>query len=177
MKWRESVLVALMAAALCALSPWALPVGAVPVSLASLGVYFCVGLLGLRGGTLAVGIHLLLGAVGVPVFAGFIGGLPHLLGPTGGYLLGYLPCALVAGALMRVNPAGKWLPLWLGVGTLVLYALGTAWYMWQTAAPLWAAVAICVLPFVVADVVKIAVATAVILPLRGRLNRVLCPRP
>ena len=177
MKWRESVLVALMAAALCALSPWALPVGAVPVSLASLGVYFCVGLLGLRGGTLAVGIHLLLGAVGVPVFAGFIGGLPHLLGPTGGSLLGYLPCALVAGALMRVNPAGKWLPLWLGVGTLVLYALGTAWYMWQTAVPLWTAVTICVLPFVVADVVKIAVATAVILPLRGRLNRVLCLRP
>ena len=177
MRLRQNVLTTLLAAALCVMAPVAVPVGAVPISLASLGVYFCVGLLGLRGGTLAVGVYLLLGAVGVPVFAGFIGGLPHLLGPTGGYLLGYLPCALVAGALMRVNPAGKWLPLWLGVGTLVLYALGTAWYMWQTAVPLWAAVAICVLPFVVADVVKIAVATAVILPLRGRLNRVLCPRP
>lgn len=176
MKWRDSVPIALMAAALCALSPWALPVGAVPISLATLGVYFCVGLLGLRGGTLAVGVYLLLGAVGVPVFAGFIGGLPHLLGPTGGYLLGYLPCAVAAGVLMRVIPDGKWFPLWLGVGTLVLYALGTAWYMWQTAVPLWAALATCVLPFVAADVVKIAVATAVILPLRGRIDRVLRPR-
>ena len=176
MKWRDSLPIALMAAALCALAPWALPVGAVPVSLATLGVYLCVGLLGLRGGTLAVGVYLLLGAVGVPVFAGFIGGLPHLFGPTGGYLLGYVACALVAGGLMAIEPRRGLVPLWLALGTLALYALGTVWYLWQTAVPLWAALASCVLPFVAADVVKIAVATAVILPLRGRLSRVLCPR-
>lgn len=171
MTWRDSVPIALMAAALCVLSPWALPVGAISLSLASLGVYFCVGLLGLRRGTVAVGLYLLLGAVGVPVFAGFTGGLPHLLGPTGGYLLGYLLCALVSGALWRINPNGKWFPLWLGLGTVTLYALGTVWYMWQTAAPLWAALVVCVLPFLAADVAKIVVATAVVLPLRGRLAR------
>ena len=170
MKVRESILVALMAAVLCALSPWAIPVGVVPLSLSTLGVYLAVGLLGMRRGSAAVGVYLLLGGVGVPIFAGFSGGLAHIVGPTGGYLLGYLACTLVAGGLMAIQPRRGFLPLWLAVGTLALYAVGTLWYLWQTACPLWTALAACVLPFLVADGGKIAVATVVIWSLRGRLR-------
>lgn len=176
MKTRNVVWIALMAAMVCALSPWALPVGVVPLSLSTLGVYVAVGLLGTRRGSAAVGVYLLLGALGVPVFSGFSGGLVHLVGPTGGYLLGYLPCALVVGVLMARFPRRGLVPLWLAVGTLVLYAMGTLWYLWQTACPLWAALAACVLPFLVADAVKIAAATLVIWSLRGRLRPLLQPR-
>ena len=161
MKWRESVLVALMAAALCALSPWALPVGAVPVSLASLGVYFCVGLLGLRGGTLAVGIHLLLGAVGVPVFSGFQGGFGVFLGPTGGFLWGFLPTALLTGHLLGKNP-----PLWrrfaaMGAGMLVLYLAGTLWFSFGYtggATAFWESLLLCCVPYLLPDAAKVAIA-------------------
>ena len=176
MKGRDVVWIALMAAVVCALSPWAIPVGLVPLSLSTLGVYVAVGLLGTRRGVTAVGVYLLLGALGVPVFSGFSGGLIHLVGPTGGYLLGYLLCALVAGALMARFPRRGLVPLWLTMGTLVLYAVGTLWYGWQTACPLWSALAVCVLPFLVADAVKIAAATIVIWSLRGRLRSLLYPR-
>ena len=170
MKVRESIVVALMAAVLCALSPWAIPVGVIPLSLSTLGVYLAVGLLGARRGSAAVGVYLLLGALGVPIFAGFSGGLVHIVGPTGGYLLGYVACAFVAGGLMAIEPRRGLIPLWLAVGTLALYAVGTLWYLWQTACPLWSALAVCVLPFLVADGAKIAVATLVIWSLRGRLR-------
>ena len=176
MKVRKSIVVALMAAVLCALSPWAIPVGVVPLSLSTLGVYLAVGLLGMRQGSAAVGVYLLLGALGVPVFAGFSGGLAHIVGPTGGYLPGYLACAVSAGALLAWQPRRCLVPLWLTVGTLVLYAVGTLWYLWQTACPLWSALAVCVLPFLVADGAKIAVATVVIWSLRGRLRPLLQPR-
>ena len=176
MKVKNIVLTALMAAVVCALSPWAIPFGAVPLSLATLGVYVAVGLVGVRRGSAAVSIYLLLGALGVPLFAGFSGGLVHLVGPTGGYLLGYLPCALVAGGLMAWQPRRGLVPLWLAAGTLTLYAVGTLWYLWQTACPLGSALAACVLPFLVTDAAKIAVATIVIWSLRGRLRPLLYPR-
>ena len=170
------VWIALMAAVVCALSPWTLPVGVVPLSLSTLGVYVAVGLLGTRRGVTAVGVYLLLGALGVPVFSGFSGGLAHIVGPTGGYLLGYLLCAWVAGVLMARFPRRGLVPLWLSVATLALYAVGTLWYLWQTACPLWSALVACVLPFLVVDAVKIAAATIVIWYLRGRLRSLLYPR-
>ena len=86
MKLRRNVLTALLAAALCVMAPLAVPLGPVPVTLATLGVYLAAGLLGPWRGAAAVGLYLLLGAVGVPVFAGFTAGFPVLFGVTGGYL-------------------------------------------------------------------------------------------
>lgn len=170
MKLRQNVLTALFAAVLCVLAPWAVPVGFVPVTLATLGVYLAAGLLGPWRGTAAVGLYLLLGAVGLPVFAGFSGGAQQLVGLTGGYLWGYLLCALAAGWLIRRAPRPVLVPLWLVTGTALLYAVGTLWYCRQTGAPPGTALSTCVLPFLPADGVKIAVATALILPLRGRIK-------
>ena len=169
MKTKQLVRIALMAAVLCVLAPWKIPVGPIPITLASFGVYLAAGVLGPLEGTIAVVVYVLLGAVGVPVFSGFTGGAGCLLGLTGGYILGYIPCAAVSGLLMGRNA-----PLWrralaLVAGTAVLYALGTAMYCIQSGKALAAALAACVLPFLPLDAVKIAVC-AVALPLLWRLR-------
>lgn len=172
MKWRDNVLTALLAAALCVMAPMTVPLSPVPITLATLGVYLAAGLLGPWRGAAAVGLYLLLGAVGVPVFAGFSAGFPVLFGLTGGFLWGYLPCVIVAGLLCRGD---RWdvLPLALAAGTAVLYVAGVAWYMAQTGADLASALLICVVFTLPGEAIKIAVATALTIPLRGRVRRLL----
>ena len=149
----------------------AVPMGPVPITLATLCVYLAAGLLGPWRGAAAVGLYLALGAVGMPVFAGFSAGFPVLFGPTGGFLWGYLLCVMVAGLLYRGGRRGV-LPLSLVCGTVVLYAAGIVWMWLSTATPL-GVVCLTVLPAVGGDIVKIAVATALIIPLRGRVRRLL----
>ena len=112
------------------------------------------------------------GAVGVPVFAGFSGGVQKFAGPTGGYLVGYLLCAFLAGLFIRRH-AEKPLFWIVGfvVGTAALYAFGTAWFMIGSKTPLGAALLTCVVPFLAGDAVKIAAAIAVGFPLRKTLSR------
>ena len=90
---------ALFSGILCVLAPVALPVpgSPVPLSLATFAVYLTGMILGTKQGVLSVLVYLFLGTVGLPVFSGFSGGIGILLGPTGGYLLGYIPCVLVTG--------------------------------------------------------------------------------
>lgn len=172
MKTKRNVLSALLAAALCVLAPIAVPVGPVPVTLATLGVYLAAGLLGPWRGIAAVGLYLILGGIGLPVFAGFSGGFQQLLGPTGGFLWGYLLCALMSGLLCRLErPALT--PVWLVGGAVVLYAVGCGWFAAQTGTSLWAAVVTCCVPCLPGELVKIAVATGLILSLRGRVGRLL----
>lgn len=172
MNTKRNVLSALLAAALCVLAPIAVPVGPVPVTLATLGVYLAAGLLGPWRGIAAVGLYLALGAVGLPVFAGFSGGFQQLLGPTGGFLWGYLLCALMVGLLCRI-PNRALVPVWLAAGGAVLCAMGCGWFAWQTHTPLWAAVVTCCVPCLPGELIKIAVATGLILSLRGRVGRLL----
>lgn len=168
MRLRKLLLTALFAAVLSVCGPLAIPMGTVPVTLCSFAVYLAAGLLGPRYGTAAVGLYLALGALGLPVFAGFTGGIQRLLSPTGGYLLGYLLCALLTGWLTH-RRQGWLVPMGLAVGTLVLYAAGGLWFLWQTGCGLRWAFLSCVLPFLPGDAVKIAAATAVIFSLRKKL--------
>lgn len=170
MSVRRMCFAALMAALLCAAAPLAVPVGPVPVTLATFAVYLAGALLGAKDGSLAVALYLLLGAAGLPVFSGFSGGLARVFGATGGYLVGYLPCAALTGWI-----SGRWdgrkgaLPLAMAAGTAACYALGTAWYMGLTGANLAGALAACVAPFLPGDALKIAAASAVAASLRGRM--------
>ena len=172
MKIHDLTLTALLTAFLCVVAPWAVPAGPIPLSLATFGVYLVAAVGGLQRGTLAVLAYILLGAAGAPVFAGFAGGAQRLLGPTGGYLAGYVAAALCTGGFADRFPGRRW-PLLLGMllGTAALYALGTAWYMVQTESSLGSALLLCVLPFLPGDTVKIAAAGALALPLRLRLGR------
>ncbi len=158
--------ISVMAALLCIAAPWSIPVGPIPISLATLVVYFAGIVIGRVDGLIAVSVYLLLGAVGIPVFSGFEGGIQKLIGVTGGYLFGYLFCAYMTGLF-----ADKFRKAWLTiagmvVGTVLLYAVGTGWFMIQTGRTLVEALALCVVPFLPGDAAKIAVAGAGGIPLR-----------
>ena len=156
---RRLVFCALFTALIAILSQLQFPVGPVPISLATLGVMLCGLLLGWRFGALAVGAYILLGAVGVPVFAGFQGGAGRLAGPTGGYIVGYLFYALLAGLeipRLREQFWGRCVLLLLG--TAACYGLGTAWFMYLSGRTLSESLSLCVIPFLPGDAAKIVLA-------------------
>ena len=168
---RRLVFCALFTALIVLLSQLQLPVGPVPVSLATLGVMLCGLLLGWRFGALAVGAYILLGAVGVPVFAGFQGGAGRLIGPTGGYIAGYLFYALLAGLnIPRLQERFWGRCVLLLLGTAVCYGLGTAWFMYMSGRTLSESLSLCVIPFLPGDAAKILLAAFLTPRLRKALN-------
>ena len=158
--------------ALCAvLSQIQIPLPPVPLSLSLLAVYLSGLLLGARGGAAAAGVYVALGAAGIPVFAGFSGGFSALLGPTGGFLIGYIPCAYITGALsVRLGGTRSAALFSMLAGTAVCYALGTAHFMLTSGARLSAALASCILPFIPGDLVKMALAAHLAQQLRAALR-------
>jgi len=162
---------AVMAAVLCVLGPLAIPVGPVPVSLVNLGIFLALYLLGWKRGTLSVLVYILLGGAGMPVFSGFTGGLGKLLGPTGGYILGYLALALISGWAIRASHSPLLHLSGMALGTAVLYAMGTAWFCFQTGNTPESALGLCVVPFLPGDLVKMAVALTAGPLLRRRLGQ------
>lgn len=176
MKTNDLTLTAAMAALICVAGPLTVAIGPVPLSLASFAVYLAGAILGWKRGSLAVAVYLLIGLAGVPVFSGFSGGVQKLFGVTGGYLAGYVACALITGLFSGEPRVKKPRPAWMMaagmvLGTVVLYAVGTAWFMVQTGNALAAALGMCVLPFLAGDAVKIAAASVIAVPVRRALYR------
>ncbi len=165
--------IALMGAVLCVISPFTIPVPAspVPLSLALFGVYLAAVLLGAKRGALSVLVYLLLGMVGLPVFSGFSGGIGVLLGPTGGYIIGYLLCALVIGLLAE---RGVHTIFAMAAGTLVCYCFGTIWFLiiMKETYTLIQALLVCVVPYLIFDLIKILAAAAVTVPVRKIVRRI-----
>ena len=153
-----------MFAVVMAVCAWISIPAAVPFTLQTLGVFLAVGMLGGKRGTLAVLIYLLLGAVGMPVFAGFNGGLGYMLGSTGGYIVGFLLSALTMWGFEAMLGRKTWvLAVSMVLGLAVCYAFGTAWFMVvyaknTGAIGLMTALGWCVIPYIVPDLVKIALA-------------------
>jgi biotin transport system substrate-specific component len=133
-----------------------LPFTPVPVTLQTLAVVLAGALLGSVRGTLAVGAYIAEGLAGLPVFAGGTAGISHLLGPTGGYLVGFLAAAFVAGLLAERGLARHWAGslLVLAAGSVVLYVPGVAWLAAFTGPS--KAVALGFVPFVIGDALKLA---------------------
>lgn len=149
---------AVMAALLCVLGPFSIPLGPVPLSLATLGVMLSVYILGTLKGTIACLIYLIMGAIGLPVFSGFSGGFAKIAGPTGGYLIGYIFLALIAGWFIQRFNDKIWMQfLGMCLGTAVLYAIGTVWLARVTGMTFSESLAAGVIPFVVGDLIKIIV--------------------
>ena len=180
---RQITLCAVMAAVMCVLAPISLPIGPISITGGTLTVYLTAYLLGPWRGLAATGAYLLAGFAGLPVFSNYMGGAGRLLGPTGGYLVGYLPMMLLAGlAAARARRSGgqrkgeRTLALtlqFLGMvlATAVLYAFGTAWYCVQAGVDLQTALAACVLPFIPFDLIKMVLALLAGVPVRRRLER------
>lgn len=150
--------VALMTAVLCVLAPFSIPVGPIPVSLATLGLYLAVIILGGKKATIVCLMYLLIGFVGLPVFSGFSGGPAKLVGPTGGYFLGYLLLTMIAGWFVDKLPRKRGMCLLgLVIGTAACYTVGTVWLAVQMELDFGAALMVGVVPFLVGDAMKIFV--------------------
>ena len=158
-KWKtiDMAYIALFAV-LMAVCSWISIPAVVPFTLQTFGVFVAVSVLGGKRGTLAVVLYLLMGIVGLPVFAGFSGGLGVLLGSTGGYIIGFIVMAVIAGLFID-NCRKPWIQL-IGmiVGTIVCYLFGTVWFCIVAGYTFQAALAVCVIPFIPADLVKMIIA-------------------
>lgn len=164
-KLRDLLLCALCAAILCVFSVITIPTGIVPVTLGMLGVMLVAVILGAWRGIVSVLVFILIGTVGLPVFSGFRGGPGVLVGPTGGYITGYIFMALIIGLSMRALPKKQWAAIvyttvFCIVAVLVGYAFGTIQFVFVQQTTVWNALATCVFPFIAIDFAK-CVAAAV----------------
>ena len=172
---KELAYMALFAVVLSVCSWLSIP-APIPFTLQTFGVFATLGLLGGRRSFFTIALYLLLGAVGVPVFSGFAGGPGVLFGMTGGYLWGFLFSAL-AYALITARFGEGLLASACAMlaGLLVCYAAGTAWFMLVYARQtgpigLSSALGLCVLPFLVPDAVKLALAALLVKQLKPRVR-------
>ena len=151
-------------AVIMAICSWISIPAAVPFTLQTFGVFIAVGVLGGKRGSLSVLVFILLGAIGIPVFANFSGGIGVLAGPTGGYIIGFLFSALLMWAMEKL-PGKKSVMQIVSMiaGLIVCYAFGTVWFVivyGRMNGPIGftAALASCVVPFIIPDIIKIALA-------------------
>ena len=170
--------IALMSAVICIVAPFTIPVPAspVPLSAATFVIYLAAILLGAKQSAVCVLIYLLLGMVGLPVFSGFSGGISVLLGPTGGYLAGYLPCALIVGWMTNAKQGNGSFLQNMGammLGTGACYFFGTIWFLvvMDGSYSVVQALLLCVVPYLIFDLIKILAAAAVVVPIKKMLRR------
>ena len=159
-------------AVIMAICSWISIPAAVPFTLQTFGVFIAVGVLGGKRGSLSVLVFILLGAIGIPVFANFSGGIGVLAGPTGGYIIGFLFSALLMWAMEKL-PGKKSVMQIVSMiaGLIVCYAFGTVWFVivyGRMNGPIGftAALASCVVPFIIPDIIKIALAYVISRKLR-----------
>lgn len=161
--------IALMLALICIMAQIVIPLPFSPVSitLATLGVFITCAVFGFKG-LIAVICYVIAGAIGLPVFAGFQGGLGVLTGPTGGYIIGYIFCGISVASL-----SGKgrlWLLVSLICGFFLCSVSGCLWYMYIAKADLWKAVLLTIVPFIPGDVLKMILTVIFAPKFRKALN-------
>ncbi len=179
----EMVLAA-MFSVIIAICAWITIPFAVPFTMQTFGVFLAIAVLGGKLATVSIGLYILLGIVGIPVFSGFQSGIGVLFQQTGGYVIGFFVASLVSWGLecgvRTLFRRGRFskrflIGLELFFGLLVCYAFGTLWfwrlYMKQSGAiSLGAVLGICVVPFVVPDLIKIGLVLVVQKRLRGMIK-------
>ena len=160
----KSIAEVALAAVLITVCSWiTVPFPSVPFTLQVFGVYMAVFALGGLKGTLAVAVYIALELIAVPVFSGFKPGLPTLLGPTGGYVWGFLLAAMLCWLMQAVvikKPTALKTLAAAFASLLLCYAFGTGWFVYVYTRNVggigvWTALTLCVLPYIIPDVLKI----------------------
>ena len=172
-KTHMMVFTALMTAILCIMGPLSMPipVSPVPISLTNLALYFICCLLGMKLGTASYLLYLLLGFAGLPVFSGFTGGAAKLLGPTGGYLFGFIFMTLICGWFFEHTDKRILQFTGMLAGTAVCYLFGTAWLSRQANLSFGAALAAGVIPFIPGDIAKMLIAALIAPEIQKRIRK------
>lgn len=166
---RDLVRIAVMSAltVVCSWITVHIPVISVPFTLQTFAVFFALEFIGGRNGTISFFVYILLGALGVPVFSGFNGGFGHLFGPTGGYLIGFVLSCLIYWAFeKRFGYKSAFHYVVLAASLIACYICGTVWFSLYTNTPFITSLSVCVVPFIVPDVLKIALAVLLSVRLR-----------
>ncbi len=187
----DMVLIALFAALMAVCSWISIPIGDIPITLQTFGIFVCFLIIGGRNGSLSVLIYILLGMIGAPVFANFKGGLQALIGPTGGYIIGFLFSALflwLAEIIEKKTALSKffkkinvlkyvYLSIALIIALVICYAFGTVWFIRVYAGKgkvftVAKALELCVTPYVVFDLIKIALAFGISIPVKKAIANI-----
>lgn len=178
---RAAVLCGLFAAFTAVFSQISLPIGPVPISCSLIAVYLAGLFLPVKTAALSQLVYLLLGIIGVPVFAGFQSGAARLAGPTGGYLLVYPVIALILSLAMVIYDKklarkplaarAAYIVSAMLVSLIVCYAAGTAWFTVFSGSSFQTALSLTVVPFIAGDIAKIVLCTVVTLSARERLKK------
>lgn len=166
----DIVYTAVFAALICICSIISVPIGEVPISMQTFAMCVAGAMLGWKRGGTSVIIYVLLGSIGLPVFAQGKGGIGIITGPTGGYIVGFILTAIIVGIAADIFDR-KLIPLAISmvIGVAVCYALGTVWFMYVTKMDLMTSLGYCVIPFIWVDLAKIALATIIV----NRLNKII----
>lgn len=172
----DIVYTAVFTAIISVLAQISIPLGiVVPFTLQTLGVFLAGALLGCKRGVISVILYILLGAIGMPVFAGFSGGVSVLFGASGGYIVGFVLTALVVGFMTDRLGRKIWvLVVSMTVGIILCYVFGTVWFVALynirgNTMNILTALGYCVFPFLVADGLKITAAAILV----NRLDKII----
>ena len=144
-----------------------IPIGPVPIVLQNMFVLLASIILGPLWGLASVAVYLVIGLAGLPVFAGGTSGIGKLFGPTGGYLLGYLPCVFITASISK--GLGKKMSsdiIAMLIGSLIVYAAGVPWLKVVTSMTFQKALAVGMVPFLIGDALKIVAAAFIAKTLR-----------
>lgn len=171
----DITLIALMAAVICVCSWITIPFGTIPFTLQTFGVFLALRYSGGKRGTAAIIIYLLLGAAGLPVFSNFGAGIGKILGPTGGYMLGFIFSGITVILLEKFDGKNKKLLIFTdALALLGCYALGTVWFYSffgkSKGMSIFAVLSACVIPFIIPDIVKIALAEIISLKMPDKIR-------
>ncbi len=163
LRTKDVVITGMFTAVICVMSQISIPIQPIPFTLALFAIFLTGALLTPRYAFLSVLCYLLLGTFGLPVFAGFKGGLQNLVGMTGGYLAAYPIMALIISLLYSRAKKYKTISLVIGmlISLIICYSIGTTWFSYVTGTGFYKALTLCVFPFIPFDLVKIVLATTV----------------
>mgnify|MGYP003439304228 FL=1 len=166
------ILTSLCAAIIAVLAQIIIPLPLIPITGQTLAIGLVVTILGLKHGTYAVLLYILLGAIGLPVFQSFTGGLGILFGPTGGYIVGFIPTAIVIGFYLKKTRLTFTHALVANIlGMLVTLAFGAVWLKYLAELSWTGALLSGVIPFLIVGVIKAILAAWVGVIVRQRLQQ------
>ena len=169
MSVKRIVLISLMAVLMCVCS-WITIPAIVPFTMQTFAIFCALILLGGFDGLIAILLYVVLGLIGVPVFSGFQGGVGHLLGPTGGYILGFIVTGIIyiIFELFTKNLNGKkkfvFVLISLGIGLVACYLMGTIWFYVVTKGEgysFFKILLLCVIPYIIPDLIKLVLAVII----------------
>lgn len=173
MKASDLSRIALMSVVICVCAWISIPL-AIPFTMQTFGVFLSLILLNSKNGSYAIALYILMGIVGIPVYSGFNGGIGHLLGPTGGYIIGFLFMGLIFSIGEKKRTSVKLDALMLILALVVCYLIGTLWFVAvsKSAKSFSVSLMICVVPYIIPDLCKLLLALYLGNRLKKYINKV-----